>query len=55
MDEGVWDAGASEGRSVMDRIGVQTLPYLERGLTSGGSWITRKGRKGFTVVVTFRR
>ena len=45
-DEGVGDAGASEGRSVIDRIGVRNLPCPERGLTSGRSWITRKGRKG---------
>ena len=30
----VWDAGKSEGRSVMDRIRVQTLPKPERVLTS---------------------
>ena len=52
VDEGVWDAGASEGRAVMARIGVLTLPRPERGLTSGGSWITRNVRKGLTVVVT---
>ncbi len=52
VDEGVWDAGGSEGRAVMARIGVRTLPRPERGLTSGGSWITRKGRKGSTGVVT---
>ena len=52
VNEGVWDAGASEGRSVMERIGVLTLPHPERGLTSGGSWITRKVRKGFTIAVT---
>jgi hypothetical protein len=55
VDEGVWDAGASEGRAVMVRIGVLTLPHPERGLTSGGSWITRKVRKGSTTVVTDRR
>ena len=44
-DEGVGDAGASEGRSVIDRIGVRNLPCPERGLTSGRSWITRKGWK----------
>ena len=37
VGEEVWDAGASEGRSVMDRIGALTLPRPERGLTSGGS------------------
>ena len=52
VDEGVWDAGASEGRAVMARIGVRTLPCPERGLTSGGSWITRKVRNGSTIVVT---
>ena len=52
MDAGVWDAGASERRAVMARIGVQTLPRPERGLTSGGSWITRKVRKGLTIAVT---
>ena len=52
VDEGVWDAGGSEGRAVMARIRVRTLPCPERGLTSGGSWITRKGRKGSTGVVT---
>ena len=46
VDEGVWDAGGSEGRFVMDRIRVRTLPCPERGLTSGGSWITRRGKKG---------
>ncbi len=46
VEEGVWDAGASEGRAVMARIGVRTLPCPERGLTSGRSWVTRKGRKG---------
>ncbi len=46
VDEGVWDAGGSEGRAVMARIGVRTLPRPERGLTSGRSWITRQGRKG---------
>ena len=45
VDEGVWDAGGSEGRAVMARIGVRTLPHPERGLTSGGSWITRQGRR----------
>ncbi len=55
VNQGVWDAGASEGRAVMVRIGVLTLPRPERGLTSGGSWITRKVRKGFTTVVTVRR
>ena len=52
VDEGVWDAGGSEGRAVMARIGVRTLPRPERGLTSGGSWITRKARKGLTGGVT---
>ena len=52
VNQGVWDAGASEGRAVMVRIGVLTLPRPERGLTSGGSWITRKVRKGFTIAVT---
>ena len=46
VDEGVRDAGGSEGRAVITRIGVRTLPCPERGLTSGRSWITRKGRKG---------
>ncbi len=46
VDEGVWDAGGSESWAVIARIGVRTLPYPERGLTSGRSWITRKGRKG---------
>ncbi len=46
VDEGVWDAGGSEGRAVIVRIGVRTLPCFERGPTSGWSWITRKGRKG---------
>ena len=45
VDEGVWDAGGSEGRAVMVRIGVRTLPCPERGLTSGRAWTTRKGRK----------
>ena len=51
-DEGVWDGGGSEGSSVMDRIGALTLPCPERGLTSARSWITRKGRKGLTGVVS---
>ena len=55
VDEGVWDAGASERRAVMARIGVRTSPCPEKGLTSGGSWITRKVRKGYTTVVTDRR
>ena len=46
VDEGVWDAGGSEGRAVIVRIGVCELPHPERGLTSGRSWITRKERKG---------
>ncbi len=46
VDEGVRDAGGSEGRSVMDGIGVCELPRPERGLTSARSWVTRKGRKG---------
>ncbi len=46
VGEGVWDAGGSEGRTVMDRIGVCELPCPERGLTSARSWVTRKGRKG---------
>jgi len=37
MGERVWEAGGSERRSVMDRIGAQTLPYPERGQTSGWS------------------
>jgi hypothetical protein len=41
VGERVRDAGGSEGRSVMGRIGVCELPYPERGLTSGRSWITR--------------
>jgi hypothetical protein len=41
VDEGVRNAGGSEGRAVMVRIGVRTLPRPERGLTSGRSWITR--------------
>ena len=52
VGEEVWDAGASEGRSVMDRIGVRVLPRPERGLTSGRCWITRKVRKGSTIAVT---
>ena len=52
VNQGVWDAGASEGRAVMARIGVLTLPRPERGLTSGGSWIKRKVRNGSTIVVT---
>ena len=46
VNEGVRDAGGSEGRAVMVRIGVCELPCSERRLTSGRSWITRKGRKG---------
>ncbi len=49
VDEGVRDAGGSEGRAVMVRIGVCELPCPERELTSGRSWITRKERKGSTV------
>ena len=52
VDEGVWEVGGSEGRSVADRIGVQALPYPERGLTSDWSWIARKVRKGVTAAVT---
>ena len=51
-DEGVWEVGVSECRSVIDWIGVRTLPYPARGLTSDWSWITRKVRKGFTIAVT---
>ena len=51
-DEGVWEVGVSECRSVIDWIGVRTLPYPERGLTSDGSWITRKVRKGATWMVS---
>ena len=46
VDEGVRDAGGSEGRAVIARIGVRDLPCSERRLTSGRSWITRKERKG---------
>ena len=46
VDEGVRDAGGSEGRAVIARIGVFELPHPERELTSGRSWITRKERKG---------
>jgi hypothetical protein len=46
VDEGVRDAGGSECRAVMVRIGVCALPRPERELTSGRSWITRKERKG---------
>ena len=46
VDEGVRDAGGSEGRAVIARIGVCELPHPERELTSGRSWITRKERKG---------
>jgi hypothetical protein len=53
VGEWVKDVGASECRSVMGRIGVQALPCLERGLTSDGSWITRKVRKGSTREVTW--
>ena len=49
MGERVKDVGASEGRSVTDRIGVQTLPHPERGQTSDGSWITKPRRRGLTV------
>jgi len=52
MDEWVKEVGESECWSVMDRIGVRVLPYPERGLTSDWSWVTRKVRKGQTVVVT---
>ena len=52
MDEGVKDAGGSECRVVITRIGVEILPYSERRLTSGRSWITRMRRKSQTVVVT---
>ena len=45
-DEGAWEVGVSECQSVIDWIGVRTLPCPERGLTSGWSWITRKVRKG---------
>ena len=41
-DEGVWEVGVSECRSVIDGIGVRALPCPERGLTSDWSWITRK-------------
>ena len=46
VDEGVRDAGGSECRAVIARIGVRDLPCSERRLTSGRSWITRKERKG---------
>jgi hypothetical protein len=46
VDEGVRDAGGSEGRVVMARIGVCELPRPEREQISGRSWITRKKRKG---------
>jgi hypothetical protein len=46
VDEGVRDAGGSEGRAVIARIGVGELPRPEREQTSGRSWITRKKRKG---------
>ena len=46
VDEGVRDAGGSESRVVMVRIGVCAMPCPERGLTFGRSWITRKVRKG---------
>ena len=52
VDEGVRDAGGSEGRAVMVRIGVCALPCPERGLTSGRSWITKRVRKGLTGEVT---
>ena len=48
MDGRVKDAGASEGRSVIGRIGVRALPRPERVPTSGRSWITTKVRKGST-------
>ena len=51
-DEGVWEVGVSECRSVIDWIGVRTLPCPERGLTSDWSWITRKVRTGSTAAVS---
>lgn len=50
--EWVEEFGGSEGRAVIERIGVRTLPYPERGLTSDRSRITRKVRKGATRKVT---
>ena len=52
MDEWVKEVGESECRSVMDWIGVRTLPHPDRGLTSDWSWITKKVRKGSTAMVT---
>ena len=46
VDEGVRDAGGSEGWAVIVQIGVWDLPCSERRLTSGRSWITRKERNG---------
>jgi hypothetical protein len=37
VDKGVRDAGGSESRAVIARIGVCALPYPERELTSGRS------------------
>ena len=46
VNKGVRDAGGSESRAVIAQIGVRDLPCSDRRLTSGRSWITRKGRKG---------
>jgi RNA-directed DNA polymerase len=53
MDERVKDAGESERRSVIGRIGVRALPQSERVPTSGGSRITKTVRKRSTGEVTW--
>ncbi len=52
VGEGVKDAGGSECRAVIARIEASELPRSERRPTSGGSWFTRKERKGSTDGVT---